>query len=91
MHGSCAGNNVIPWKILISFCFVLYCMHNAENRHSEIILSTVNKIINEREYDRDFVVDLLMVDRAEDYKKITLQRWGIWRRCRIGMHQPFVF
>ena len=32
------------------FCAVLYCVYNIEEGHSEIILSPVNKIINEWEF-----------------------------------------
>ena len=41
-------------------------MQNTEDRHSEIRLSTVNKIINEWEYYKGFILNLSMVNRAKD-------------------------
>ena len=45
-------------------------MHITEDRHSDITLNTVNKIINEWEYYKDFIVDLLIVNSAEVYKNL---------------------
>ena len=40
-------------------------MYDTEDKHSDIRLSTVNKIINEWEC-KDFSIDLSMVNSAED-------------------------
>ena len=45
-------------------------MHNLEERHSESRVSAANKIINEWGYYKDFIVDLSMVNSAEDYKDL---------------------
>ena len=45
-------------------------MCDTEDRHSEIRLSTVDKIINEWEYYKDFIVDLSMISSADDFKNL---------------------
>ena len=61
-------SNVIPTRRNGNclLCTVLYCMYNTEDRHSEIRLSTVNNIINEMGFYPDFIVNLSMVNRAEN-------------------------
>ena len=41
-------------------------MYNTEDKHSKIRLSTVNKIINEGNYYKDFNAGVSMVNNAED-------------------------
>ena len=45
-------------------------MYNTEDRYFEIVLSTVNKIFNELEYCKDFILYLSVVNSAEGYTKI---------------------
>ena len=47
---------------------VSFYMYNTEDWFYEIRLSTMNKIINEWKYYKDIMVDLSMVNSAEDYK-----------------------
>ena len=62
----------------------------------KIRLSTVNKFINEWEIYKDFIVDLLMVNCAEDYKNLLHRHWEINGHvelaciaCMIGTHFAF--
>ena len=45
-------------------------MYNTEFRHFEIRLTTLNKMINEWEHYKDFIVHLSMINTAEDYKNV---------------------
>ena len=45
-------------------------MYNTEDVHSEIRLTTVNKIISKWVHYKDFMVDLSMFNGAEDYKNL---------------------
>ena len=49
---------------------LFHCMCNVEDRHSGLGLSTVNKIIKEWECYKDFIVNLSMANKAEDYKNL---------------------
>ena len=44
-------------------------MSNIEDIHSKIRLNTVNKIINDLEYYKNFIVD--MINSAENYKNLV--------------------
>ena len=74
VYGSCASCNVIPIQRDGNCLFrvISYCMYNTEDSYYEARKSTVNKIINEWKYYKDFIVDLSIVNSTEDYKKITL-------------------
>ena len=48
-------------------------IHSETGRHSEIKLSTVNKIIKEWEYYKDIIADLSIVNSAEDQKIYFLE------------------
>ena len=78
MNGLCFGSNVIPIQ-RNGHCLVRAipnCMHNTENRHSEIRIRLVNKIISELEYYRDLLwIYQWFIRRAEDYKN-SLSRDG---------------
>ena len=58
MYGSLTLSNVIPVQRdeNRSFHAISYCMYNTKNKNSEIRLNTVNKIINEWEYYKFFIM-----------------------------------
>ena len=72
MYASCAGSNVTPRQRDGKYLFraVSYCMHNTKERHAKIRLNTINKIINEWEHYKDFIVDLSVVNSPKDYKNL---------------------
>ena len=45
-------------------------MHDTEDKHSEIRLNSVNKIIYEWKHYKDFIVGLSIVNSAESYKNL---------------------
>ena len=52
-------------------------MYNTDDSHSEIRLSTVNKIINDCfKYNKDFIVDLSIFNSAAVYKKLPSRDGG---------------
>ena len=69
MCGSSTGSSVIltPRNENYLFCAVSHYMYDAEDKHSEIRWISVNKIINEWEYHKDFIMDLLKVNNVEDH------------------------
>ena len=69
MNGSCAGSYVQK-NGNCSFRLVSDCMYDTENRHSEIRLSTANKIICEWKHNKNFIMNLSIVNAAEDYKNL---------------------
>ena len=52
------------------FCAVSYGLHDSGERHSQIRLSIVNKIINEWEYYEDFIMELSKTNSSDDYKNV---------------------
>ena len=52
--------------------FVLF--HTVLGKYSEIRMSTAYKCINEWEHYKDFIVDLSVVNSAEDYKNFLSDR-----------------
>ena len=60
-------------------------MYNTEDRHSKIKFITANKIINECEYYKDFIMHASMVNSAEDYKSL-LSRNGEYVRSVVLTH-----
>ena len=68
-HG--AKSYVIPTQRDGNCLFRVFscCVYNTEDRHSQIKLCTINKINNQWEYYKDFIVALSMVNNTEDNKK----------------------
>ena len=64
------ASNVVPIEMNVNCLFrgVSYLMHNT----GDIRLHIVTKIDNEREYHKDFTVDLLMVNRLKVTKFCSL-------------------
>ena len=79
MYGSFAVSIVlliqrdVTYFVLFQIVCNINC--NTEDRHSKIRLSTVNKVINEREHYKDFIVNLPVIKNAED-SKYVLFRYG---------------
>ena len=75
MYGLCIGSNVTPIqrKGNCLFLVISCCKHTTKNRHSEIRISTDNKIINEWEDYKEFIVDLLMVNSTKDNKNLLFR------------------
>ena len=76
MHGICAYGNVIPVQMHRNCLFRItsYCKYNIEDRHSEKRWRTVNKITNEWEHYKNFIVNLSIVISSEDYKNSLSDR-----------------
>ena len=74
---------------------VSYCIYNTEDGHFEMKLSTVNKIINEWEHYKDFIVYLSMVNSPEDYKNLLSRDkkygWCIELTCVSRLFPNYLF
>ena len=75
MCGTCTSSNAIPMQRFGTCLFRAdsCCMYSTEDRHYEIRISTDNKIINEWEDYKEFIVDLLMVNSTKDNKNLLFR------------------
>ena len=58
------------------FLAVSYCMHTTKDKHSEIILWTINKIINDWDHYKGFILDLSVVNGPKITKIYSPEMWN---------------
>ena len=59
------------------------CVYNTKDRPSELRLSIAYNNFEQWEYYKDFMVDLLMVNSADDYKNLFTRDWEYGRSVEL--------